>query len=102
MVVLEFSITPLGAGESVGTYVARAVDIIDRSGLNYQLHAMGTNIEGELDQVLGVFRACIEAVASDCHRVTVSAKLDYRKDHSGLLAAKPERIEKLLGRPLKK
>ncbi len=102
MVVLEFSITPLGAGESVGQYVARAVDIIDRSGLNYQLHAMGTNVEGELDQVLGVLRSCIEALAVDCNRVTVSAKLDYRKDHSGLLSAKPQRIERLLGRELRK
>ena len=82
--------------------MARAVDIIDRSGLNYQLHAMGTNVEGELDQVLGVLRLCIEALARDCNRVTVAAKIDYRKDHSGLLAAKPERVEKLLGQALKK
>ncbi len=79
-----------------------AVDIIDRSGLNYQLHAMGTNIEGELEQVLAVLQQCIEALSSDCNRVTVAAKLDCRKDHSGLLAGKPEAIEKLLGRTLKK
>jgi uncharacterized protein (TIGR00106 family) len=102
MVLLEFSITPLGAGESVGDYVARAVDIIDRSGLNYQLHAMGTTIEGELDQVLALLEQCIEAIAKDCPRVSVSAKFDYRRDHAGMLASKPESIEKRLGRSLKK
>jgi uncharacterized protein (TIGR00106 family) len=86
----------------VGQYVARAVDIIDRSGLNYQLHAMGTNVEGELDAVLDVLRQCIEALAVDCNRISVSAKLDYRKGHSGLLAAKPAAVEKRLGRTLKK
>src|SRR5579871_6503290 len=99
MVLLEFSITPLGAGESVGQYVARAVDIIDRSGLNYQLHAMGTNIEGELDQVLAVLHDCIAALSAQCPRVTVSAKLDCRRGHAGLLATKPESIERRLGRP---
>ena len=102
MVLLEFSVIPLGAGESVGTYVARAVDIIDRSGLNYQLHAMGTTIEGELDQVLALLQQCVEAIAKDCPRVSVSAKLDVRRDHAGMLMAKPESIEKRLGRSLKK
>jgi uncharacterized protein YqgV (UPF0045/DUF77 family) len=36
------SIVPLGQGESVSQYVAECVDIVDRSGLNYELHAMGT------------------------------------------------------------
>src|SRR4051794_17691741 len=41
MVLLEMSITPLGQGESVSAFVAECVDIIDRSGLDYELHAMG-------------------------------------------------------------
>ena len=60
MVLLEMSITPLGKGESVSAYVAECVDIIDRSGLDYELHAMGTIVEGELDQVLDLMRRCIE------------------------------------------
>jgi len=36
MVLLEFSIFPLAKGESVGPYVARCLDIIDRSGLDYR------------------------------------------------------------------
>lgn len=41
MVLLEFSVSPLGAGESVSPYVARAVELVAASGLDYRLHAMG-------------------------------------------------------------
>ena len=101
MALLEFSITPLGAGESVGTYVARALDIIDTSGLDYRLHAMGTVVEGEVGPLLDLLKKCVEAVAADCDRVSVSAKLDYRKGHSGALDAKVASVEKRLGRKLK-
>ena len=50
MVLLDFSMTPLGQGESVSPYVARSLKIIDDSGLDYRLHAMGTIVEGEIDQ----------------------------------------------------
>ena len=56
MVLLEMSITPLGKGESVSAYVAECVDLVDRSGLPYELHAMGTIVEGELDQVLDLMQ----------------------------------------------
>lgn len=102
MALLEFSITPLGAGESVGDYVARCVDLIDKSGLDYRLHAMGTVVEGEIGPLLDLLRRCTEAVAADCDRVSVTAKLDYRKGHAGALAAKVASIERRLGRPLKK
>ena len=46
MVLLEFSMSPLGKGESVSKYVARSLDIIDRSGVAYQLNPMGTVPEG--------------------------------------------------------
>jgi uncharacterized protein (TIGR00106 family) len=101
MVLLEFSISPLGEGESVSRYVARSLDLIDKSGLDYQLHAMGTIVEGELDQVLVLMKRCIEAIAADCPRVTCSAKLDYRKGHSGRLRAKVESVERKVGRALR-
>ena len=102
MVLLEFSITPLGEGESVSRYVARSLDIVAASGLDYRLHAMGTIIEGELDQVLSVLKQCIEALAKDCNRISCSAKLDYRKGHQGRLESKVTSVEQKLGRPLKK
>src|SRR5882724_9295227 len=102
MALLEFSISPLGVGESVSQYVARCVDLIDKSGLDYRLHAMGTVVEGDLDPLLALLKQCIEAVAKDCDRVSVSAKLDYRKGHGGALDAKVASVEKQLGRTLKK
>ena len=57
MALLEFSITPLGAGESVSQYVARAVDLIDKSGLDYRLHAMGTVVEGDVGPLLDLLQA---------------------------------------------
>jgi len=50
MVLLEFSMAPLGLGESVSEHVARVVDVIDKSGLPYQLTPMGTIVEGEWAQ----------------------------------------------------
>ena len=102
MMLLEFSISHMDKGESVSPYVARSLDVIDKSGLEYQLHAMGTIVEGEMDQVLAVLRDCLAAMASDCDRITCTAKLDYRKGYSGRLAAKPASVEKHLGRELKK
>ena len=101
MVLLDFSIVPLGRGTSVSPYVARCLEIIDRSGLDYRLHAMGTTVEGDLDQVLDVLRRCVEALATDCDRITCTAKLDYRKGHAGRLAAKVHSVEEQLGRKLK-
>jgi len=102
MVLLEFSMAPLEKGPSVGDYVARSLDIVEGSGLDYRLHAMGTLIEGDIDQVLGVLKKCLEAMATDCDRLTCSAKLDYRRGHSGRLETKVASIEQKLGRPLKK
>jgi len=102
MVLLEFSMTPLGRGESVSPYVARCLDIIDNSGLDYRLHAMGTIVEGEIDQVLDVLKRCLAATAADCDRVTCTAKLDYRRGRQGRLTEKVDRVERQLGRELKK
>jgi len=100
MVLLELSVVPLGVGESVSPYVARCLDIIDKSGLDYEFHSMGTTIEGPLDEVLAIMRRCIEELASDNDRVTCSAKLDYRKGSSGRLRSKTASVEKKLGKQL--
>jgi uncharacterized protein (TIGR00106 family) len=101
MVLLEFSISPLEKGASVSPYVARSLAIIDASGLDYRLHAMGTIVEGELVQVLDVLQKCMEAMATDCDRVTCTAKMDYRRGYSGRLATKVESVVEKLGKDLK-
>ena len=101
MVLLDFSITPLGQGASVSPYVARCLKIIGDSGLDYRLHAMGTIVEGDLAEVLDVLRCCVESLATDCDRVTCTAKLDYRQGPVGRLTTKVQSVEKLLGHKLK-
>jgi uncharacterized protein (TIGR00106 family) len=101
MVLLEFSMSPLEKGESVGKYVARSVEIIEQSGLDYRLHAMGTIVEGNIDEVLSVMKQCFDAMAQHCDRITCTAKLDYRRGHSGRLTAKVASVQQKLGRPLK-
>lgn len=100
--LLEFSIAPLDQGQSVSAYVARSLAIVEASGLDYRLHAMGTLVEGELDQVLGVLRQCLAAMAADCDRITCSAKLDFRRGHAGRLEAKVASVEAHLGHGLKR
>jgi uncharacterized protein (TIGR00106 family) len=73
-----FSITPLGAGESVGDLVAEAVRIVRASGLPNETNAMFTNIEGEWDEVMAVIKACVDAMAQAASRVSVVVKLDHR------------------------
>ena len=102
MVLLEFSVSPLGTGESVSATVAKCLDIVDQSGLEYQLHAMGTLVEGELNAVLDILRRCIEVVAAEHPRVTCTAKIDVRRGHSGRLHGKVASVERQLGRQLKK
>ena len=101
MVLLEFSMTPLGQGESVSRYVAKSLEIITASGLDYRLHAMGTVIEGEWDDVFAVVRQCYEAMSADCDRVTCSIKVDARKGAVGRLASKVKKVESIVGHELK-
>ncbi len=98
MVILEFSMYPLGKGESVGAYVARSVDIIDRSGLPYQLTAMGTILEGQWDEVMAVVNECYRAMRVDCERIVASVKIDYRVNTSGRLKGKVRSVESKVGR----
>lgn len=102
MVLLEMSIVPMGVGESVSQYVAECVDLIDKSGLAYEVHSMGTIVEGELDDVLNLMRGCIEQMAKHSDRVSCSAKLDYRRSRSGRLTAKVDSVEQKLGRSIKR
>jgi uncharacterized protein, MTH1187 family len=101
MVLLEFSITPLEKGASVSQYVARSLELVEASGLDYRLHAMGTIVEGELDDCLALLKKCIEAMAADCERISCTAKLDYRRGHAGRLDSKVTSVEEKLGRKLK-
>jgi len=101
MLLVEVSLSPLGKGESVGRYVARSLDIIDRSGLDYRLNPMGTVIEGEWDDVFAVIKRCYTRMRRDCNRISISIRADYRKGARGRLTGKVRSIERTLKRQLR-
>jgi uncharacterized protein (TIGR00106 family) len=101
MVLLDFSIAPMDKGESVARYVARCLEIVAASGLDYRLHAMGTTLEGEWDQVFDVVTRCFKELQPECKRISVSIKVDYRDGPGGRLESKVKHVEEILGRHLK-
>ena len=101
MVLLEFSMSPLGKGESVGKYVSRSLEIVDQSGVEYRLNPMGTVLEGEWDEGIGVVRQCYEQMRRDCNRISCTMKIDYRKGKNGRLSGKISSVEKRLKKKLK-
>ena len=100
MLLAEFSIWPMDKGESVGKYVARALDIVDRSGLAYKLGPLGTCIEGEWPAVMAVIQQCYEELAKDSNRIACTVKMDWRRGQAGRLESKVQKVEEVVGRKL--
>jgi uncharacterized protein (TIGR00106 family) len=101
MVLLEFAMNPPDRGGGVSDYVARILDIIDRSGVPYQLTPMGTILEGSFDEVMKVVGDCFRALEPDCARIGMNLKMDYRAGTGSRLKSKVEAVESHLGRKLR-
>ncbi|WP_240702863.1 MTH1187 family thiamine-binding protein [Thermodesulfobacterium sp. TA1] len=100
---MGISIFPLDKGESVSSYVARAVEIIERSNHPYVMTPMETVIETEtMEEALKIAEECFKALEKDCNRIIVNIKIDYRKGKSGRIKSKIESVEKKLGRSVSK
>ncbi len=98
-VLLEFSMFPTDKGESVSPYVSRIIDMIDKSGVAYQLTPMGTVVETEtMREALDIIEKAYEQLEPDCSRVYSSLKFDIRKGKSGRLKSKIASVEKVLER----
>ena len=99
----ELTIIPVGKDVSISPDVAKAVEIIDESGLDYRLNPMGTVMEGDINQILEVVKKCYEAVMEISQRVIVTLSLDDRKDRqSPRIEKKVTSVEEKVGRKLKK
>ena len=98
----EFSVVPIGKGESVCQYVAECLKIVEASGLPYRINPMGTVIEGDYDAVMSVIRACHMRVMELSSRVITSVKVDDRRGVSGMIDKKVESVEGSLGHQLRK
>ena len=97
----ELSMFPIDKGESLSLYVARVLDIIDRSGLSFRLNPMGTVIEGEWDEVMDVVRRCHQSLEQDCSRISTTIKIDFRTGDVPRMSAKVSAVEKKAGKKLK-
>jgi len=87
-VLAELSIFPLDKGVSLAAYVARAVKIIQDSGLAHQFGPMSTVIEGDWDQVMDVVGRCQADLARDCDRILVYLRLDCRRGRQNAMETK--------------
>ena len=94
--LVAFSVTPIGVGDSVGDAVAEAVRVVRASGLPNRTDAMFTTVEGEWDEVMAVVRQAVDVVAASGARVSLSLKADIRPGVTGALTAKVEHIERRL------
>ena len=98
MAVVFLSITPLGTGTpSVSRYVAGVERILRESGLKSQLTAMGTIIEGDLDEILKVVRRMHEhPFTQGALRVSTLVKIDDRRDKEHTIEGKMRSVEEKL------
>jgi len=98
MAVVFLSITPLGTGTpSVSRYVAGVEKILRGTGLKHQLTAMGTIIEGDLDQILAVIRKMHEhPFTQGAVRVSTFIKIDDRRDREHTIEGKMRSVEEKL------
>ena len=101
-ILVEFSIVPLGKGESVSPLVARVLKIVAESGISYKANPMGTVLEGEWDQVMGIIKECHQEVMKEADRAVTSIKIDDRKDKGERIEKKLESVEQKLGMKLNK
>lgn len=85
----EIQVIPIGTGVSVRKEVRRAHELIKSSGLTVELHAYGTNVEGELDAILETVRNVHETLHREgVVRISTFLKLGTRTDKEPTLAAK--------------
>jgi uncharacterized protein (TIGR00106 family) len=100
IMLVSFSIFPLDKGVSVGRYVAKMIDVVDRSGLPYRTSAMSTVIEGSWDNVFKVVKRCHQTLMKNCRRVYMVITIDDRKGARNRLKGKVDRIEQVLKRKI--
>ena len=88
-VIIDLCIVPIGVGVSASKYVAACHKIINGAGLKSELHAYGTNIEGNWDKVFDVVKKCHERIHEmGAPRITTTIKAGTRIDREQTMADK--------------
>lgn len=99
MAIAEVSVVPLGTqSPSVSQYVARAIKVLEQEKyVKYEITAMGTIIEGDLDRILGVVRRMHEGIFGEgVVRVITTVKIDDRRDKAQGVKAKLDSLKERL------
>jgi len=96
-VIADLCIVPLGVGVSLSEYIAACEKILKKAGLKTQLHAYGTNIEGEWDQVFKAIKRCHEVVHQmGAPRISTTLKFGTRTDRQQTMDQKIKSVQKRL------
>ena len=96
-VIVDLCVVPLGVGVSVSKYVAACERILREAGLKTQLHAYGTNVEGDWDAVFGAIRRCHEEVhGMGAPRISTIIKLGTRTDREQTMDGKVRSVQSKL------
>jgi uncharacterized protein (TIGR00106 family) len=91
----ELRVTPVDSKTSFARIVADIVPILAQSPLQYQVHAMGTTLEGELDAILEVVRQCHRALRREADRVLIELSLDDRTAAEGEIVRSLQHVRSL-------
>ena len=92
------TVIPIGAGLSLSRYVAACEKVLSDAGLEPQLHAHGSNVEGDWDQVMDAVRKCHEKVHEmGAPRISTHIKLGTRSDREPSMAAAVRSVKEKLG-----
>jgi uncharacterized protein (TIGR00106 family) len=98
-VIVDLCVVPVGVGVSVSRYVVACEKILKEAGLSTSLHAYGTNIEGEWEEVFAAIRRCHEVIHEmGAPRISTTIKLGTRTDRPQTMAEKVRSVEEKMGR----
>jgi len=100
--VVNFSIVPIGKGSSLSSEIAEVLKIVDESGLNYKLHAMGTILEGDWDEIFRLIKKCHKTLLRSSDRIVTTITIDDRKGYTDRITNKVKSIERKLCKKLKR
>jgi uncharacterized protein (TIGR00106 family) len=96
-VIVDFCLIPLGVELSLSPYIAECERIFSDMGLSHQLHAYGTNIEGEWDTVMEAVKRCHNRIHEmGAPRISSTLRVGTRTDREDSIAAKVQSVEQLL------
>lgn len=99
--IAEFSVVPVGGKKRLGREIAKALEVVERSGLKYELTAMGTIIQGPWDRVMETIKKAHLAVRKGSGRALTHIALDDRVGAHNPITAKVESVKRT-GVPKKK